>query len=125
MPKIKHLEVCVMPNGEVICLGKTIGWVKDLGKFLFEPRITIPISAEECEELQSGGSFDWNYEGIAVHVKLEEDEDRESIAPFLTQVDHEHTFEDQGATTDSGEKIQNCTDERCSAYKDASGAIVE
>ena len=28
------LDVIVMPNGEVICLGKTVGWVKELGKFL-------------------------------------------------------------------------------------------
>ena len=28
------LEVVVMPQGEVICLGKTVGWVKDLGKYL-------------------------------------------------------------------------------------------
>lgn len=29
-----QLEVVVMPNGEVICLGKTVGWFKELGKFL-------------------------------------------------------------------------------------------
>ena len=29
-----NLEVLVMPQGEIICLGKTIGWVKELGKFL-------------------------------------------------------------------------------------------
>ena len=29
-----NLEVIVMLNGEIICLGKTIGWVKDLGKYL-------------------------------------------------------------------------------------------
>jgi hypothetical protein len=28
------LEVVVMPNGEVICAGKSLGWVKTLGKFL-------------------------------------------------------------------------------------------
>lgn len=28
------LDVVVMPNGEVICVGKTVGWVKDLGKYL-------------------------------------------------------------------------------------------
>jgi hypothetical protein len=32
------LEVVVMPNGEVICLGKSVGWFKDLGKYLSEPR---------------------------------------------------------------------------------------
>lgn len=28
------LDVVVMPNGEVICLGKTVGWIKQLGKYL-------------------------------------------------------------------------------------------
>lgn len=28
------LNVVVMPNGEVICLGKTVGWVTTLGRFL-------------------------------------------------------------------------------------------
>lgn len=35
--KIFHLEVLVMPQGEIICNGKTIGWFKDLSEFLFEP----------------------------------------------------------------------------------------
>ena len=29
-----NLEVLVMPNGEILCLGKTIGWVDKFGKFL-------------------------------------------------------------------------------------------
>ena len=29
-----NLEVVVMPNGEVISLGKTVGWFKDLQKYL-------------------------------------------------------------------------------------------
>jgi len=28
------LEVVLMPNGEVICLGKTVGWFHDLSRFL-------------------------------------------------------------------------------------------
>lgn len=28
------LEVVVMPQGEIICLGKTVGWVKEFGKYL-------------------------------------------------------------------------------------------
>lgn len=28
------LEVVLMPNGEVICLGKTIGWFDTLKKYL-------------------------------------------------------------------------------------------
>ena len=37
MPEVKHLEVVVMPNGEIICLGKTIGWVKEFREYLSEP----------------------------------------------------------------------------------------
>ena len=29
-----NLEVLVMPNGEVLCLGFTIGWIDKLGKAL-------------------------------------------------------------------------------------------
>lgn len=28
------LDVVVMPNGEIICDGKTVRWVKTLGKYL-------------------------------------------------------------------------------------------
>lgn len=35
--KIQHLEVVVMPNGEVICLGKTIGFTKNLERYLSDP----------------------------------------------------------------------------------------
>jgi hypothetical protein len=31
---IARLEVVIMPNGEIICLGKTVGWFKDLHKYL-------------------------------------------------------------------------------------------
>jgi len=31
-----NLEVIVMPNGEILCLGKNIGWVQELGKHLTE-----------------------------------------------------------------------------------------
>ena len=34
-----NLEVVVMPNGEVICSGESIGWVKRLGKYL-TPKLT-------------------------------------------------------------------------------------
>lgn len=29
------LKVVVMPNGEIICKGKTIGWFENLHNFLF------------------------------------------------------------------------------------------
>lgn len=42
---IADLDCLVMPNGEVICLGKTLGWVEDFGEHL------RPCSASEpkCE----------------------------------------------------------------------------
>lgn len=30
------LEVVVMPQGEIICLGKSIGFVREFGKYLTE-----------------------------------------------------------------------------------------
>lgn len=35
------LDCLVMPNGEVICLGRTIGWTTELGKML-TPKETKP-----------------------------------------------------------------------------------
>jgi len=31
---VAYLECLVMPNGEVICLGKTLGWTDKLGEYL-------------------------------------------------------------------------------------------
>ena len=31
---VARLTVVVMPNGEVLCKGKSLGWVKTLGKYL-------------------------------------------------------------------------------------------
>jgi len=31
-----NLQVLVMPNGEIICLGKTIGWFDKFKKYLSE-----------------------------------------------------------------------------------------
>jgi len=31
---ICNLEVLVMPNGEILCMGKTVGFVRELGKYL-------------------------------------------------------------------------------------------
>lgn len=31
---VARLECVVMPNGEIICKGTTIGWVSALGKYL-------------------------------------------------------------------------------------------
>lgn len=32
--EIQLLEVLVMPNGEILCEGQTVGWVSKLGKYL-------------------------------------------------------------------------------------------
>ena len=29
-----NLEVIVMPNGEILCLGQSLGWVRKLGRAL-------------------------------------------------------------------------------------------
>lgn len=31
---LANLEVLVMPNGEILCLGFTVGWVNKLGRML-------------------------------------------------------------------------------------------
>lgn len=38
---IAKLAVIVMPNGEIICLGKTVGWVKDLGLYLSDVKAGV------------------------------------------------------------------------------------
>lgn len=35
---IAKLEVVVMPNGEIICLGKTVGFVDQLGKYISDAK---------------------------------------------------------------------------------------
>lgn len=42
---ICNLEVVVMPNGEVICLGKSLGWFNKLAKYL------SPLLTKAEEEL--------------------------------------------------------------------------
>lgn len=34
--KIMHLEVLVMDNGEILCMGETIGWIDKFQKYLSE-----------------------------------------------------------------------------------------
>lgn len=49
MPEIKYLEVVQMANGELICFGKTVGWVKDLGKYLHNKNEIIRhFKCDEC-----------------------------------------------------------------------------
>ena len=35
--EIKYLEVLVMPNGELLCKGKTVGWLNTLLQYVFTP----------------------------------------------------------------------------------------
>lgn len=35
-PVAKYLEVLLMPNGEVICLGKTVGYTNTLAEYLHD-----------------------------------------------------------------------------------------
>jgi len=44
------LEVVVMPNGEVICLGGRIGFFEKLGKYLSEPKDLTGKPIEEEKE---------------------------------------------------------------------------
>lgn len=40
-------------------------------------KITIPFSENDLQELQAGETFDWTFDGIDVHLRLETDEDNE------------------------------------------------
>jgi hypothetical protein len=33
--EIKYLQVLVMPSGELLCYGESIGWLTKFGKFVF------------------------------------------------------------------------------------------
>ncbi len=46
----KYLEVVLMDNGEVICLGKTVGYEKELDRFLFTKEQLKYIFKKEKEE---------------------------------------------------------------------------
>ena len=37
LPTIAYLQVVLMPNGEIISIGQTIGQFKDFKKVIFEP----------------------------------------------------------------------------------------
>lgn len=42
---VAYLEVVVMPNGEVICAGKTVGWVDKIGRYLTHKDALVPREA--------------------------------------------------------------------------------
>lgn len=44
--EIKYLEVLVMPNKEILCEGKTIGFTDKLGKYLY-----TKIAVNELKEI--------------------------------------------------------------------------
>jgi len=41
-------------------------------------KITIPFSQEDLYELLSGNTFDWTFNGVDVHLRLENEEDIEN-----------------------------------------------
>ena len=46
---LAHLECVVMPNGEVICHGRTLGWIAELGRFLtqkIDPSRPLPSKSK-------------------------------------------------------------------------------
>lgn len=61
--KIKYLQVLEMPNGEVLCEGKTIGYTRNLGKYLLDMEVThigedyakIEVNGEEYETAKGIG----------------------------------------------------------------------
>jgi len=44
---LAKLDVLVMPNGEILCEGKTLGWVDSLGKHLSQ--LKDAITGKELE----------------------------------------------------------------------------
>lgn len=40
--EIQYLQVLVMPNGEILCEGKTVGWVDKIGKYLRQKEEILP-----------------------------------------------------------------------------------
>lgn len=65
----------------------TIGKMNDkpeviVKKTITNQKLTIPLSDEDCQDIQMGETFDWTFvtengESIDVHLKLEDDEDIE------------------------------------------------
>lgn len=41
---VAQLEVVVMPNGEIICAGKSLAWVTELGKYITVPEVEDPTT---------------------------------------------------------------------------------
>lgn len=41
-------------------------------------KITIPMSQEDCHDIINGESFDWTFDGVDVHIRLQTQEDLEN-----------------------------------------------
>lgn len=48
--EIKYLEVLVMDNTEIICLGKTVGFTDKLDRFLFTPNQIVHMEKIKREQ---------------------------------------------------------------------------
>lgn len=46
-------------------------------KDLENQKITIPFSDNDLDDLRNGNTFDWTFDGIDVHLRLETEEDLE------------------------------------------------
>lgn len=44
---------------------------------MINKRIIIPMSEEDCLDIIRGKTFNWTFDGIDVHIKLEDQEDLE------------------------------------------------
>ncbi len=50
---LAKLAVVVMPNGEIICLGNTVGWVDKLGKYLSDVKTGVQYEVSGCENIST------------------------------------------------------------------------
>ena len=49
--------------------------VMEIEKVYQNRKISIPFSQEDLEDLQHGETFDWNFEGVEVHLYQGEEEE--------------------------------------------------
>jgi len=91
--EIKLLEVLVMPNNEVLYLGRTIGFLGETGTMPVNEKhlqdkvraeameIEIPFSESDLDDLRNGETFDWTFpvenrpgEYVDVHLRPANDD---------------------------------------------------
>lgn len=55
----------------------TMDLIKELVKLEKERTIKIHFSEEDLQELDAGETFDWNFDGVNVHLYKSDDEDED------------------------------------------------